>query len=92
MLKYDYFQVDSGCVTTSGPQQNAPCVFPFTKDGVWFPACVNYDNGHLNNMDEYWCPTKINDDGSFIKDQWGLCSEHCPKVIYGKILLPIYVE
>ena len=88
MLQYDYFQVDSGCVTTSGPKQNAPCVFPFMHDGLWLPACVNYDKP----LDQYWCSTKTDEDGTHIEGQWGFCGEQCPKVIYGKILVPIYVK
>ena len=40
-------------------------------------------------MDEYWCSTKTTEDGTHIEDQWGLCSEHCPKIIFGKTNLRI---
>ena len=82
----DCFQVDNGCVTT----QNVPCVFPFTYDGLWFPACVNVRK--MLPMDQYWCSTKTNADGTHVEGQWGLCGEQCPKVLYGKNWLQLYAE
>ena len=83
-----FLQIGSDCVTTSGPQQNVPCVFPFTYEGISFPACVNYKGP----MDQYWCSTKTNTDGTHIEGQRGNCGEQCPKLIYGKTWSLLYLE
>ena len=42
-----------------------PCVFPFTHNDISYEACI--DEG--DTVD--WCPTSVNDDGSF--ESWEYC-------------------
>jgi len=54
---------------------DAPCVFPFTYQGVKHSQCTNAtDSGG-----RLWCATKVDKNGFYINksDQWGYCSEDC---------------
>ena len=55
------------CKTTTGPDQNKPCVFPFTFSGVTYTECTKA------NFDHLWCSTKVDDNGNFIQNHWGNC-------------------
>ena len=52
---------------------NAPCIFPFTLNGVAYHECVFDGDGD-------WCPTEVDDDGVYVNGQgkWGFCGQECP--------------
>jgi len=62
--------------TIGGPGEGKPCIFPFTfaKTGKKYTECTT-DGGH-----EYWCSTKVDDEGFHLSGNWGECGEGCPGV------------
>jgi len=62
--------------TIGGPGVGKPCIFPFTfaKTGKTYTECtVDYGN-------EYWCSTKVDEDGFHLSGNWGECGQGCPGV------------
>ena len=64
---------DTGdCVTVSGPQAGEKCVFPFRLwDGTLQNYCITTDH------DKLWCATEVDEEGNYVKGQWGECSLDC---------------
>ena len=63
------------CITIGGPRPNRPCVFPFQLNGKTYTGCTT----DLDDLDNYWCSTDINEFGEHISGQWGYCDSLCPK-------------
>ena len=63
----------SGCHTINGPDLQKPCKFPFIYQGKEYRTCVTVDNG-----DQFWCPTEVDEDNHFVKTKWGNCLDSCP--------------
>ena len=61
------------CVTTSGPDPNKQCKFPFDFDGTTYYECTS------EGRDRPWCATEVDiDDGrKVIEDKWGNCGSVC---------------
>lgn len=62
------------CLTTNdadSPIKNAPCVFPFKYDGKMHTSCTIDDDNKL------WCSTKVQENGQYLKNQWGYCGNGC---------------
>ena len=59
------------CLTSGGKVVGAPCVFPFTYNGVTYTDCTSVDDGQA------WCSTATDDDGNHINNFWGYCGYNC---------------
>ena len=57
------------CVVEDQSGSERPCVFPFKYKGRYFDGCTNFD------YDKVWCATLLDNEGSYIDDQWGLCKD-----------------
>merc|ERR1712241_1142049 len=51
--------VTEECLTTTGPNPNKPCIFPFHYRNMTFNACTWYDADSAP-----WCATKVDDSGN----------------------------
>lgn len=58
------------CLTVGMPGQSRgkKCVFPFRYKDVQYHSCTQEDHHNV------WCATKVDDEGKFIKGEWGECS------------------
>ena len=79
--------LEMGCKTTSGPDPNKPCVFPFKLGDETHKCCTTAlnDPGDTNA----WCSTMVDDLGKHVANQgkWGVCEAKCqPKASYGKLM------
>ena len=63
-----------GCTTISGPKPNVACVFPFIYKGNTYDQCTSVDHT------QRWCATKVNNDGTYVGDDWGDCGSDCPGI------------
>ena len=70
-----FFQILGGqCLTTNSddsPVKNAPCVFPFKYNGKTHNSCT------MDGESKLWCSTKVDQNGQYLKNQWGFCGEDC---------------
>jgi len=66
----------SRCLTNGGKNPFAPCVFPFTYDGVTYFGCPK----DLFEADKRWCSTKTDSKGNHVtgQNEYGFCSPNCP--------------
>ena len=60
------------CKTNGGATPNLDCVFPFTYEGDEYHMCT------MNGFISHWCATKVDTDGKFIDQEWGVCELTCP--------------
>jgi len=74
-----------GCVTSGGPDEGKPCVFPFKIDNVTYTGCTTAGqetHGCLGDEESAQmprCSTKVDDKGNHVGyDHWGFCGEQCP--------------
>ena len=69
-------QVESSeCVTARDSKlPNAPCVFPFTHEGVLYEGCATDPTDKTRR----WCSTKTDENGIHVKGNYGFCSGNCP--------------
>jgi hypothetical protein len=51
------------------------CVFPFKYDNETFTACI--DDGDIGEDGGHWCPTKLDNNGELLHDNWGYCGTGC---------------
>ena len=65
------------CGTTSGPEANKPCIFPFTSHGITYNACTT-DQIEPGD-DTAWCSTMVDNMGLHVTGKWGNCEAKCPK-------------
>ena len=63
----------SVCHTASGPDPNKACKFPFVYQAKEYLTCITVDND-----DQPWCSTVVDDENQFINTKWGNCSDSCP--------------
>ena len=67
-----------GCITTSGPDPNKPCIFPFKFRNVTYNTCTTSGNEAGNT--KAWCSTKVDNLGKHIgngQGNWGDCESKC---------------
>ena len=57
------------CKTVEGN----PCVFPFNYRGKEVTKCITGPKRR-----QPWCPTQVDDNGSPIRGEWGVCNTQCP--------------
>ena len=69
--------VEMGCTTTSGPDPNKPCIFPFKLYGNTYECCTTALNDPGNT--DAWCSTMVDNWGGHIGGQgkWGTCESKC---------------
>ena len=68
----------SRCTTTSGPDPNKLCIFPFKFRGITYNSCTT--NGNDPGDTNAWCSTKVDDSGEHVGDgqgNWGNCETKC---------------
>ena len=69
----------STCSTTSGPEPDSECKFPFIFQGIVWTGCTTVD-GDPNP----WCVTQTDESGHPVSNAdgtfttWGYCHESCP--------------
>ena len=73
---FDGFFSIGTCKTITGPSPKSTCIFPFTVNGIKYYNCKQGEGSYTK---KYWCPTRLNFDGSYSKSQWGWCGDSCPK-------------
>ena len=70
------------CLTARNSPQNpnTPCILPFKLKGQWKNECLPHSFTWHKDIQNYWCPTKVNQDHEhFIHEKhWGFCSKSCP--------------
>ena len=47
--------------------RSASCVFPFRYENAYHSSCIQ-------RGEDFWCPTKVNEDLDPIKSFWGKCN------------------
>ena len=74
------------CTTTSGPDSDKPCVFPFTFAKVTYNNCTTKGNEPGDN--KAWCSTKVDESGNHIGGQgnYGFCEQRCQSDVAGKTI------
>ena len=67
------------CKTIDGPGVGKPCIFPFifSLTGRSYNSCTKDGD---DSVKEYWCSTKVDDDGVHVSGNFGFCSKECPGV------------
>ena len=75
------------CNTIGGNNPNLPCIFPFKYEGFTYHKCSQVQS------DKPWCSTKVDENGTHVKGNWGDCASNCPKACHvkevsTKILMP----
>jgi len=66
----------SSCSTESGNYAAAPCIFPFTYNGVVRNQCI-WDDAY-NKHNQAWCATEVDAAGGYVSSKWGNCGPGCP--------------
>jgi hypothetical protein len=71
VIYFSQVSLSQKCLKTNdqGPQKNQPCVFPFTLQGTVYTSCTS----KTDKDGRFWCSTKVDEEGSHIKGQWGFC-------------------
>merc|ERR1719244_1707515 len=65
------------CETIDGPGAGKPCIFPFKFRGETYEECT-IEGGP--DVHQFWCSTKVTEDGENISGNWASCSKGCPGV------------
>ena len=61
-------QWDATCKTLARPDvPSQACIFPFVYKSVLYTHCTTID------YNQPWCATAVNQEGTFMNDQWGVC-------------------
>ena len=65
------------CTTTSGPDANKTCIFPFKFAHVTYNRCTT--DGNDPGDVKAWCSTKVDDSGKHVggEGNWGSCELKC---------------
>ena len=68
------------CLKTNdqGPQKNAACIYPFKIGSITYNECTNRHEA----FGQFWCSTKVEQDGAHVFGNWGFCDPGMIKV-YG---------
>ena len=53
-----------------------PCIFPFYFNNVEYDSCTDRDHS------TFWCPTKVDDLGNYIDNEWANCGQNCQNSKY----------
>ena len=48
-----------------------PCIFPFKFKNVEYDSCTDRDHS------TFWCPTKVDNLGNYIENEWANCGQNC---------------
>ena len=59
------------CKTTSGPEPNVECVFPFKYRDKVYNECT------IDGASKPWCCTKTDSGGNHLGGHWGYCGPDC---------------
>lgn len=51
---------------TTGSWDTTGCILPFTYYGVSYDTCTNMGTGGTGTYPDYWCATKVNEEGAFV--------------------------
>ena len=72
------------CTTTTGPDPNKPCQFPFKYESVTFNQCITHGNEEYETL--AWCSTKVDGSGNHVVGQgkYGFCEPKCQPKNIGK--------
>ena len=70
------FSLLIACTTISGPRPFAPCIFPFSYNGIIHWGCPK----DPDDSRKRWCSTLVDNSGQHVsgQNQWGHCSITCP--------------
>ena len=69
---------EDSCMTTGGPEPNAPCQFPFNYNGKLYDGCTAIDKGCDEKWSCKWCSTEVGPNRGYIRNKWGFCNADCP--------------
>ena len=74
LLKLKFKHLDGYCKTIEGNDPGKPCVFPFIHKGTTYTTCTKSGK----NSCKPWCSTKVDESGTHMEDNWGVCNRGCP--------------